>query len=221
MTKASKAAGILGIVSIMIPWTLMYFSYFRNLFISFNWIPFTVSVVLAGGHITHLNFYFLNKFPLIDAALSMIGLALILAGAIILIASKNYSRVGGILLLLGSIIVIIDYLYDEIKYGRFSFIPLGMVIGVIGGIVGLIAKPERKQEKNEDNNAIERIMKLKKLLDAGIISREEFEAQKNNLLRSTSDPVEQKLKDLKALLDSGAISQSEYEKEKYNILGRL
>jgi len=219
MARMSKIAGVIGIASIIVPWTIMYLSLFRTFFISFNWIILTIAIGLMRGRITHLDFLFVNSFPFVDAALSVIGLIFILAGSVILIVSRNHPRIGGIFLLVGSAIVIIDYLYDEAKYGRFSFIPIGMVLGIIGGIIGTIAKPEKWEAKNENDDAIEKILKLKRLLDAGIITKEEFEAQKNKIMHgSSSDPVEQKLKDLKALLDSGAISQSEYEQQKSKIL---
>ncbi|MEM4066936.1 MAG: SHOCT domain-containing protein, partial [Candidatus Micrarchaeaceae archaeon] len=65
--------------------------------------------------------------------------------------------------------------------------------------------------------------KLKTLMDSGVISKEDFEAQKNKLLRgmSSSDSVEEKLKKLKSLLDSGAITQEEYERQKKAVLENI
>ncbi|MEM3574084.1 MAG: SHOCT domain-containing protein, partial [Nitrososphaeria archaeon] len=65
--------------------------------------------------------------------------------------------------------------------------------------------------------------KLKTLMDSGVISKEDFEAQKNKLLHgvSSSYSTEEKLKNLKSLLDSGAITQEEYEKQKKAILENI
>ncbi len=97
--------------------------------------------------------------------------------------------------------------------------------GIIPGIMLLIAhSPIEELSTNGiiSDDYIDKVLKLKSMMDAGVITKEEFEAQKNKIMRgSTSDPVEQKLKDLKALLDSGAISQSEYEQQKSAILGKL
>jgi len=60
-------------------------------------------------------------------------------------------------------------------------------------------------------------------MESGVITKEEFEAQKNKLLHgsSLSDSVESKLKELKSLLDSGAINQSEYDEQKRKLLEKL
>ncbi len=63
-------------------------------------------------------------------------------------------------------------------------------------------------------------MNLRICLDKGLITKEEFEAEKARLtkeLTPTGD-VEEKLNKLKSLLDSGAITQSEYEEQKQAIL---
>ncbi|MGC8982096.1 MAG: SHOCT domain-containing protein, partial [Minisyncoccia bacterium] len=94
--------------------------------------------------------------------------------------------------------------------------------GIIPGIMLLIAHSAIEQLNSGgviSDSSIDKVLKLKSMMDAGIITKEEFEAQKNRIMYgSSSDPVEQKLKDLKALLDSGAISQSEYEEQKSKIL---
>lgn len=71
-------------------------------------------------------------------------------------------------------------------------------------------------------DAIDKLKRLKALLDAGVISREDFEGQKTIILRgfqTGTDPDE--LRKLKALLDGGALSQEEYEVQKQRFLARL
>ncbi|MEM4115981.1 MAG: SHOCT domain-containing protein [Saccharolobus sp.] len=220
MARLRVTAGVIGIISLIIPWTLYYYP--RSFLLSLDWIPYEVIIYrpLSGP----LRFYsaFLNSFPLVDLVLSLLGLILIIAGSITLLSSQYHPRVGGVLLLIGAIVVILDYVYDEIKYGKFEFIPVGMALGVIGGIVGIAAKPAKKlPSENEDTTG--KLLKLKTLMDSGVISKEDFEAQKNKLLRgmSSSDSVEEKLKKLKSLLDSGAITQEEYERQKKAVLENI
>ncbi|MEM4115980.1 MAG: SHOCT domain-containing protein [Saccharolobus sp.] len=98
--------------------------------------------------------------------------------------------------------------------------------GIIPGVLLLIAHEPIAALSTEgglsDNN-LDKVIKLKTLMDSGVISKEDFEAQKNKLLRgmSSSDSVEEKLKKLKSLLDSGAITQEEYDQQKGAVLKKL
>jgi len=87
----------------------------------------------------------------------------------------------------------------------------------------VISKPVKQVPSKEQEDNVEKLLKLKSLMESGVITKEEFEAQKNKLIHgsSSSDSVESKLKDLKSLLDSGAINQSEYDEWKSKILGRI
>lgn len=58
------------------------------------------------------------------------------------------------------------------------------------------------------NRVEENISKLQKLLEAGVISQEEFEAKKVKIL---SEPSEEELSEIGNLLDEGLISQEEFE----------
>ncbi|MEM3265284.1 MAG: SHOCT domain-containing protein [Nitrososphaeria archaeon] len=98
--------------------------------------------------------------------------------------------------------------------------------GIIPGVMLLIAHgpiDELVAEGGLSENNIDKIIKLKTLMDSGVISKEDFEAQKNKLLHgvSSSYSTEEKLKNLKSLLDSGAITQEEYEKQKDAVLKKL
>jgi uncharacterized membrane protein len=114
-------------------------------------------------------------------------------------------------------------------------IPMGtsiwtiVIIVIIVAVIALIAVfiimkrktgPKVSKETGINDNSIEKLIKLKDLLDKGLITKEEFEAEKARLtkeLTPTGD-VEEKLNKLKALLDSGAITQNEYEEQKQAIL---
>lgn len=75
-------------------------------------------------------------------------------------------------------------------------------------------------------HVVERLSKLKELLDSGVISRDDFENQKRRILRPTipdSKPAPQPdgIRRLKALLDSGALTEEEYETQKKRLLEEL
>jgi len=98
--------------------------------------------------------------------------------------------------------------------------------GIIPGVMLLIAHgpiEELGTEGEMSGDNLDRVLKLKSLMDSGVITKEEFEVQKNKLIHgsSSSDSVESKLKDLKSLLDSGAINQSEYDEQKRKLLEKL
>ena len=98
-------------------------------------------------------------------------------------------------------------------------------------------------------DSLERIGRLKSLLDAGAITKEEFESQKNLILHpgtaqarqsnskgsqtvATGTPIPQasgpqlsgdalKLERLKGMLDGGLITQQDYDEQKKKILGAI
>lgn len=223
MARLRVAAGVLGIISLVIPWTFFYMSYYNYLYVFLDWVPFNVDFIEENGHFAHFSYYLFTSFSTVDLTLSVLGLILILSGSIILLASQSHPKVGGTLLLIGAIVVILDYLYDESKYGRFEFIPVGMLLGTLGGILGIIARPIETEPSKVGEDNLEKLQKLKILMDEGIITKEDFEAQKNTLLHGmpTNESVETKLKNLKSLLDSGTINQSEYDQQKKELLKKL
>ncbi|MEM4091400.1 MAG: SHOCT domain-containing protein [Thermoplasmatales archaeon] len=98
--------------------------------------------------------------------------------------------------------------------------------GIIPGVLLLIAHEPidaLSTEGGMSDNNLDKVIKLKTLMDSGVISKEDFEAQKNKLLHgvSSSDSVEEKLKNLKSHLDSGAITQEEYERQKKAVLENI
>lgn len=71
-------------------------------------------------------------------------------------------------------------------------------------------------------DALEKLGKLKALLDAGVISWDDFEGQKLVILRGFQPGAEpEELRKLKMLLDAGALTQEEYDVQKQRFLARL
>lgn len=72
---------------------------------------------------------------------------------------------------------------------------------------------------------IEKLSKLKSLLDSGAISKDDFDNQKIRILGRTisySKPAEpEDFQKLKALLDSGTLTQEEYEHHKKRLLEQI
>ncbi len=97
--------------------------------------------------------------------------------------------------------------------------------GIIPGIMLLIAYgpiEEYSAEGELSENTIDKLVKLKTLMDSGVITKEEFELQKAKLYgTSSSGSVEEQLAKLKSLLDSGAITQSEYEEQREALIKKL
>lgn len=182
MARLRIIGGILGIISLILPWTFSYLKYPNGIFFSFLWLPAGVGVYVPTYGSVVTSYGLINTFSVIDASLSLAGLILILEGSIVLFASSQHPRIGGLLLLIGFFVVAADYGYDEVKYGLFSFIPIGMIFGLVGGVIGSVAKPIKKEKPSPEVDSIEKLQKLKVLLDSGIISNEEFQAQKEKLL---------------------------------------
>ena len=72
---------------------------------------------------------------------------------------------------------------------------------------------------------VEKLGKLKSLLDSEVISKEDFETQKMKLLGRTapdSKPAEpEDFRKLKSLLDSGALTEEEYKTHKERLLEQI
>ncbi|MGC8579763.1 MAG: SHOCT domain-containing protein [bacterium] len=80
--------------------------------------------------------------------------------------------------------------------------------GIIPGVMLLIAHGPiaELQEGGLSEDNINRLIKLKTLLDSGVISKEEFEQQKAKItVASSTGGIEEQLMKLKSLLDSGII----------------
>ena len=104
--------------------------------------------------------------------------------------------------------------------------------GVIPGIMLLIAHGPINDLKMTaasrgsilETDALDKLERLKSLLDSGVINKEEFDAQKKRIMGPISQYVntpEDELKKLKQLLDSGAITKTEYEEQKKRVLSKI
>jgi hypothetical protein len=68
---------------------------------------------------------------------------------------------------------------------------------------------------HQDAETEEKLMKLKSLLDAGILSQGEFEMKKSELMRNSSNSeMEAQISKLNAALAAGILTQEEYENKK-------
>lgn len=101
---------------------------------------------------------------------------------------------------------------------------------IIPGVMLLIAHGPIKDLQGDgfSDETIEKLIKLKSLLDSGVISREEFEQQKAKIKPvrpvapvSPASNIEEQLKMLKSLLDSGTITQAEYENLRQKVLEKI
>ena len=73
-------------------------------------------------------------------------------------------------------------------------------------------------------DSIDKLERLKNLLDTSVINKDEFEAQKKRIMGPISQSLntpEEELKKLKQLLDSGAITKTEYEEQKKRVLSKI
>jgi putative membrane protein len=105
--------------------------------------------------------------------------------------------------------------------------------GVIPGIMLLVAHepieqlsvaPQKRDKQMVD---LDRLAKLKTMMDSGVITKEEFEQQKNLLLHPSNTPaqtesaLEGQLRKLKSLYDSGAINKAEYDQQREAFLREI
>lgn len=104
--------------------------------------------------------------------------------------------------------------------------------GIIPGIMLLIAHSPIERltataaRKTESSTAdLERLSRLKAMLDSDVITRQDFESQKSAILGSPTahgaGTVEAQLALLKELHESGAITEEEYNRQKTKLLSTL
>jgi hypothetical protein len=110
--------------------------------------------------------------------------------------------------------------------------PAGLVLGralhAPGTFARASAPAERASASGQGMSAaemIEKLSRLKSLLDSGAISREDFEKQKTKISRRTvsySHPADpEDFRKLKSLLDSGVLTEEEYDAHKQRLLEQL
>jgi hypothetical protein len=78
----------------------------------------------------------------------------------------------------------------------------------------------------QEADSIEKLSKLKVMLDSGLITRAEFDSQKNLVLHpsaptASGGSVEAQLAKLKSLYESGAITKDEYDQQRQALLNLL
>jgi uncharacterized membrane protein len=118
---------------------------------------------------------------------------------------------------------------NSIGYGIVALIFGWVITGIFlliahGAIENLGRAPQVYQlaQAQPETVNIEKLEKLKSLLDSGAISKEEYETQKNKILHgSSSSSIEDQLMKLKQLYESGAISREEYDAEKKKLLEKM
>ena len=104
--------------------------------------------------------------------------------------------------------------------------------GVVPGILLLVAHgPISELEVTAvggrstlGSDAIDKLERLKNLMDSGVITKAEFDAQKKRIMGPVSGSMsspEDELVKLKQLLDSGAITKLEYEEQKKRVLSKI
>jgi len=116
---------------------------------------------------------------------------------------------------------------DSVGWAIVALIFTGVIPGIMlllahGSIIDLKIKEERDSSILE-TDVLDKLERLKNLLDTGAITRDEFETQKKKIIgkpQMTGTP-EEELKRLKQLFDSGAITKTEYEEQKKQILSKL
>ena len=109
----------------------------------------------------------------------------------------------------------------------------GVFAGLIPGVLMLVAYGEINELRGAFSAAtpdfqpdsMERLLRLKQMLDSGMITREDFELQKQRILHGPADGAEpaepEELRKLRSLLDCGALSPEEYEAHKRRYLEAL
>lgn len=125
-TKNLRLFGILGILSLAIPWSF-----------STDWQWGSISWQLFGysWYQGYSNFYpafmYLDLFNVLD----VIGFAVVLVGSLLLFVRK---RVGGILLLAATFLWSITYAISFLSGSSFITIPVGALLSGVVGIVSII-----------------------------------------------------------------------------------
>jgi len=185
MMSRATTAGVLSIISIVIPWSVFYSLRFNYLVINWQLFEFW----WTPGEF-ELNYF--AQWDVIDKYLSIFSFLPVLVGAILLLTLHKKPKAGASLVLVGMLIFVVDIVYDGLHYS-FWTIPIAPFIALIAAILGFVAKPVsvyptgasglRQQPVEVDR--FEELAKLKKLLDSGAITKEEYEQIKKKILEQT------------------------------------
>lgn len=85
-------------------------------------------------------------------------------------------------------------------------------------------QPSRGPSYDDEDNMNQKFRDLKELLDNDLISPEDYQYKKKELLKresQTKKSIPQRLKDLRNLMDEGLITEKDYETKKRELLDRL
>jgi hypothetical protein len=178
MVSTARIAGILALASLVVPWEATYGSGC----LAVGWTAFGFGFCQSGGS----YLYNLTQYLPPDAALSALLLVLVLIGALLLIIKQDSPKIGASLLVVGIVVSIVDTICSELAYSAFLPIPMGFFLALVAGIIGFVAKSPGLAPTTITGatSSVDKLIKLKGLLDSGAITREEFEEQKKIILRN-------------------------------------
>lgn len=188
MPSRGQIAGIIAFVSLVVPWGITYNTRDWGTFTELLWTIGACTIWSGGGNFgSAVTFTNLTQWSHVaDAVLNALTLIMVLAGAVILIASRRHAGVGASLVVSGVMISVIDIILDVAIYGFSLEMPIGLILALVAGILGFTGRPllPRVTVGPEPESSLDRLAKLKELLDAGAITKEEFEEQKKRILQS-------------------------------------
>lgn len=163
---------------------------------------------------------------------------LLLIGCLLKKYFKVLSLTAGIISAIGIILNIIYGIKQNNLKGSFSIYIVLMAVAAIMLSMSLerpISFAKEKRTKTPTEDKIDRLTKLSELLDKGIITNEDFEKQKKQIISDSEKEATftqinkeatvnekfnnaDKLRELKSLLDEGVLTEEEFNAEKKKIL---
>jgi putative membrane protein len=102
----------------------------------------------------------------------------------------------------------------------------GIMLWVVYGPINELPSNIAVKRSSIETESIDKLSKLKGLLDSNVITNEEFYNQKSLLIghgnqTNEENTVEEQLTKLKTLYDSGAITKPEYDQQRQVLLSKL
>ena len=178
MVSIARIAGILGLVSLVVPFEL---SFYPNV-LEIDWTLFGAEFYRGGSY-----FFNISQFLLADEVLSALLFLFVLAGSLLLIIGQRRAKLGSLLLAMGILFYLVDTLYLESR-ASFTPVPLGFFLVMAASILARIAKPTAPTMAKPftADSSLDKLAKLKSLLDSGAITQQEFDEQKRLILAGDS-----------------------------------
>ena len=175
LPNRARVAGSLALISLIIPWNLVigngYYVIEWNLFEFFN----------NGYNYTS----YVSQWYSIFAIVRGLTFICVLSGAILLFARSNRPRLSSTILLVGSSLTILYWLYDYtqgISLNFSGYIPLGILLAFASAIVGFTAPSFVQKNMPNTQYSLDRLIKLKMLFDSGVITQADFDEEKKRFL---------------------------------------